>query len=66
MSTVSEIERAVKALPGADLAVFRKWFADYDGDEWDRQIEADVSAGRLDALADEALADARAGRCTEL
>ena len=32
---------------------------------WDRQIEGDVTSGRLDALADEAIQDLRAGRCTE-
>ena len=29
---------------------------------WDRKIEEDVAAGRLDELANEALSDLRAGR----
>jgi hypothetical protein len=33
---------------------------------WDKQIAEDAQAGRLDALADEALRDLRAGRCTDL
>jgi hypothetical protein len=66
MSTVTEIERAVRGLSPDELAAFRAWFAEYDADAWDRQIEADAAAGRLDALADEALADLRAGRCTDL
>jgi hypothetical protein len=41
------------------------WFAELDAEAWDRRIEDDVTAGRLDALADEALGDLRAGRCTE-
>jgi hypothetical protein len=66
MSTVREIEDAVRSLPSADLAAFRAWFAEFDAEIWDRQIEADVAAGRLDALAEEALTDLREGRCTDL
>lgn len=64
--TLTEIERAVQSLDDAELAAFRAWFAEYDADAWDRQIEADVAAGRLDALAEETRADLRAGRCTDL
>jgi hypothetical protein len=39
------------------LSAFRSWFADFDGEAWDRQFEADAAAGRLDALGDEALRD---------
>lgn len=66
MSTLTEIERAIRGLPADELEAFRAWFAGFDADTWDRQIEADAAAGRLDALADEALADLRAGRCTDL
>ena len=66
MSTLIEIERAVCGLAADELAAFRAWFAEYDADAWDRQIETDIAAGRLDALAEEALADLRAGRCSDL
>jgi hypothetical protein len=66
MSTLAEIEQAVRGLAEAELAAFRQWFAEYDADTWDRQIDADVASGRLDALAAEALADLKAGRCTDL
>ncbi len=66
MSTVQEIENAVRSLAPEDLAAFRAWFAEFDAGAWDRQIEADVAAGRLDALAEEALRDLREGRCTDL
>ncbi len=65
MSSVKEIEEAVLRLSAAELAAFRAWFAELDGDAWDRQIEGDIAAGRLDALAGEALNDLQAGRCTE-
>jgi hypothetical protein len=66
MSTVNEIEEAVRRLPPDDLATFRAWFAAFDADAWDREFEQDVAAGRLEALAEEALRDLREGRCTDL
>ena len=65
MTTVEQITGAVRRLPKRDLARFRKWFAEYDAAVWDRQFEQDVAAGRLDALAREALKDLRADRCTD-
>ena len=66
MNTVQEIVAAISKLPCAELAAFRAWFAEFDANAWDRQLEQDVAAGRLDALADEALRDLREGRCTDL
>lgn len=66
MATVAEISNAVKRLPKRELARFRKWFAEYDAAVWDRQLEADVAVGRLDALVREALRDHRAGRTKAL
>jgi hypothetical protein len=66
MSTVEQITGAVKRLPKKELARFRKWFAEYDAAVWDRQIERDTAAGRLDALAREALRDHEAERTREL
>lgn len=66
MSSVQEIQEAVSQLPDEDLAAFRNWFAEFDASLWDRQFEADVSAGRLDQLAEQALQDLREGRCTDL
>ena len=65
VSTIQEIEEAVLKLSPEDLAVFGAWFEEFQADAWDRQIERDIAAGRLDALADEALRDLREGRCTD-
>ena len=62
MSNVRDIEQAVMGLAPDDLARFRAWFLDFEARTWDRQLEADVAAGRLDALAAEALAEHREGR----
>ena len=66
MSTIEEIEQAVQDLSPEQLAAFRAWFAAFDAAIWDRKIEADAAAGRLDALAREALDDLHQGRCTDL
>ncbi|MGH9367248.1 MAG: hypothetical protein ACRD3M_06210 [Thermoanaerobaculia bacterium] len=56
MSKVEALEREVEKLSPAELAAFREWFATYDADAWDRQMERDVEKGKLDRLAAEALA----------
>lgn len=66
MSTVDEIEDAIRKLNEDDLVALRAWFAEFDAEAWDRQLERDVAEGRLDALAEEALRDWREGRCTDL
>jgi hypothetical protein len=66
MGTVHEIETAVSKLSRQELSVFRDWFSEFDAAAWDKQFEADVAAGHLDALADEAICDLREGRCTDL
>jgi len=66
MTVISEIEVAVTRLSREDLSAFREWFQKFDAQAWDKQFEDDVAAGRLDALAEEALRDLREGRCTDL
>jgi hypothetical protein len=65
-STVKEIEQAIAQLPKDQLAEFRAWYEQFDAEVWDRQIEEDIAAGKLDALADVAIADHRAGRTKQL
>jgi hypothetical protein len=57
MITLESLQNAVARLSPAELAEFRQWFAEFDGDVWDSQIEADAAAGKLDSLAAEALAE---------
>ena len=66
MSTVHEIESAVQNLSRSDLSSFRNWFLEFDAEALEKQFEEDVGAGKLDALADEAIKDLREGRCTDL
>lgn len=66
MSTIRNIEEAVRQLSPEELTEFRRWFAEFDAAVWDRQLESDARNGRLDKLADEALNDHRQGRCRDL
>ena len=66
MGKVESIENQIQELSPEELAALRDWFAKFDAQAWDRQFEADVKAGKLDALADRALRDHLAGRSTEL
>ena len=63
---VDHLEKAVTELSPEDYRSFREWFADYDMKVWDRQIEADSKAGKLDAMINKALDDYHAGRATDL
>ena len=66
MSKIEKIEQDVQALSPTELAQFRAWFLEYDWAAWDRQIERDDQAGRLDDLAAKALRDHAAGKTTPL
>ena len=62
MSTVAEILDAVKRLTEEDKGLFLEQLADVDFDDaWDRQIEADAKAGKLDFLWEEAKRDIAQG-----
>lgn len=65
MTSIHDIEAAVQRLAPKERAEFRAWFEAFDAAEWDQQIERDVVSGSLDWLAEEALADQAACRCTE-
>ncbi len=62
MSSLDQAEKAVRELAPEALAEFRRWFLDFDAAIWDASFQEDVSAGRLDAVAEEAIADLRQGR----
>ncbi len=66
MGRVERIEEEIRALSAGELAAFREWFLEFDADAWDREIEADARAGKLDAFADRALDAHRTGESTSL
>ncbi|MGQ9632039.1 MAG: hypothetical protein ACUVXI_17255 [bacterium] len=66
MELLHGIEQAVTQLSKEELARFREWFEKFDAQAWDEQFEADVASGKLDGLAEQAIADFHAGKCKEL
>jgi hypothetical protein len=66
MLSVQTIEEAIQQLPKSDLAKLRGWFLEFDDRAWDKQIEEDANAGKLDSLAAEALAEYYSGKATEI
>jgi len=66
MTKIQRLEKEIEGLTSSELAVFRKWFQEYDAAVWDEQIEQDAIAGKLDRLAEKALADHKAGRTDEI
>jgi hypothetical protein len=65
-TTTEDIEKAVEQLAPRELARFRAWFEAFDAEQFDAAIARDISAGKLDAHADEALAAHRSGRSRDL
>ncbi len=50
MTRVDEIKEAIQALPAHEYARLRKWFAEREWAEWDKEIERDSASGKLDFL----------------
>ena len=66
MGAVEKLDLLIKSLSPEELAQFREWFADFDAQIWDRQIQSDAAAGKLDRLIDESMADHRANKTRPL
>jgi len=66
VSRVEEITEQLRTLSGAELRELRAWLDEYENHVWDEQFEADVAAGRWDALAEKTLQDHREGKSTRL
>jgi len=66
MTTLEDIEKAVAELPVEQLKKFRAWFEQFEAVHFDQAIERDAKTGKLDKLAEQALADFQAGRARKL
>ncbi len=64
--SIQEIEAAITKLSAEDLAILAAWFVEYRAQTWDKQIEQDLDAGRLDALLAEVDAEYEAGQAKPL
>ena len=66
MNTADEIKQAVLSLPEDEYAKVMAWLHELAEDAWDRQIEEDAKAGRLDFLKAEALEAKARGELRDL
>ncbi|MDF0646001.1 MAG: hypothetical protein P0111_18385 [Nitrospira sp.] len=55
MSKADELKTEIESLPPEEFAELVRWLSEKDWEQWDKQIETDSTAGRLDFLVDEAL-----------
>lgn len=63
---VEDIEQGILGLPQDQLKQFRAWYEKFDANKWDEQIEQDATDGKLDAIAESALAEYKLGKARKL
>ncbi len=66
MTKIEALEREVEKLTQEELAAFREWFIEYDWQAWDRELEQDIAAGKLDKFAAEVLDEHKRGKTKEI
>jgi hypothetical protein len=66
MTQIEAIQAEIESLSHEDFMRLREWIADRDWQGWDRQIEQDAAAGKLDFLKDEVEAAKRLGELRDL
>jgi hypothetical protein len=64
--SIEELKSVVTRLSAEELDRFLRWFDEFLADQWDRKIEADILAGRLDSAGLRADEDFEASRCGQL
>lgn len=66
MSKADELKTEIESLPPEEFAELVRWLSEKDWGRWDKQIEADSAAGKLDFLVDEALEEKAKGTLKNL
>jgi len=63
---MQDIQQAIFNLSPDELALFRRWFEEFDARLWDEQLERDAHTGKLDKIAEQALQEYQAGNARPL
>ena len=50
MAKIDELKADIESLPNDDFAEIFRWLSEKEWERWDKEIEADSQAGRLDFL----------------
>ena len=66
MSKIDELKADIEGLPSEELAELFRWLSEKEWEIWDKEIEADSRAGRLDFLVREAREEKAKGTLKEL
>jgi hypothetical protein len=66
MTQVEQLEQHIAELDDASFSKLREWFIEFEQARWDKQLEADSNAGKLDFLINAALAEHEAGLTRDL
>jgi len=64
--SLQDLQENISHLFKGELEAFSKWFEEFLADQWDKEIEQDAAAGRLDKIIAQVEADYAAGLCTAL
>jgi len=64
--TVKEIEKSIQQLSAEDFNSLMFWISEYRNEKWDKEIEEDYKAGKLNRLIDSAIADIDSGNVKAL
>ena len=66
MSKIDELKADIDRLPSEELAELSRWLSEKEWESWDKEIEADSQAGRLDFLVREAHEEKAKGTLKEM
>ncbi len=63
---IAFLENKIAKLDNDSFSKFREWFIEFDQSRWDKQLETDSNAGKLDFLINAGLAEHQAGKTRNL
>jgi hypothetical protein len=66
MAKVDELKTEIERLPQEEFTELVRWLSEKDWERWDKEIEADSVAGKLDFLVREALEEKAKGTLKDL
>ncbi len=66
MSKIDKIKTEIESLPSEEFAEIFRWLSEKDWERWDKEIETDSQAGKLDFLVREAREEKSKGNLKDL
>jgi hypothetical protein len=66
MTQIELLKQHIVELDDDSFSQLRDWLIEFDQTRWDKQLEADSNAGKLDFLINAALAEHEAGKTKDL